>query len=611
MCGLYGFSGAGKADLNKIKVLALYNLERGPDSAGIYINGDTQKTIKTIHELLADEIIEYDQENETVIIGHTRKTSSGAISLANAHPFMNYDANGNMLSAFAHNGTLHFWKDDLKKYIGDTKDYDVDSKALGKAMTDEHYKYLEEFEGAVTYVMVRPDNVLEVFKGASIEYKDRKYSEDRPMYYLTAEEGIYFSSMYNSLCAIQQEDEKIFSLSHNEVFRFKDGECIFSEKVNRQKEEWLGYSYGYGSMGFTTGGGSKSTSKSSVNTSTQSSKKENAPSTKKAKRGYKLWSNSIDYDINVFRSAVYFNRGRYYRNGHLLDSFNKVLETGELQPYYIDKDSFKVVRPGYDSIENAVLYYFYKGMMLKAIKEDDVWSSFGLLYDIFEVVKDNKWANVDKNSRTISTLVEGVFAFLPCEVNNPHIVRNGVYHNGENVYDYEKSYKFNPYFVRPTSYFFGNVQKRLTIYDTNHYEQDFKELSTIASESVESQGDFLEMTRTEVEDYFKDIVNTSLIHEYFELFQSRHLFDNERYDFIYNRDGTGDIYEDSSDVVHLSAAFKMDLANCVSVDELTNIKARLDVGLYSIIPEEIALMNTYLSAAFEHFGDEQIIDKGL
>ena len=91
MCGIFGHSGRSpkKVSIDKLNILGIWNEERGTDSCGLSMDGDILKGVKSLSQY-RDFISHYNIESPQVVpvvIGHTRKSTVGAHTLSNAHPF--------------------------------------------------------------------------------------------------------------------------------------------------------------------------------------------------------------------------------------------------------------------------------------------------------------------------------------------------------------------------------------------------------------------------------------------------------------------------------------------------------------------------------------------
>lgn len=123
MCGIFG--AIGKPDAMALKFLCYLNQERGRQSTGLYNYDGNElgyfyRTTSSASEMLKT----LDSEvfnNAKLLIGHTRQSTHGTISLENCHPFQI----GNIIGA--HNGIIYNHNDVVKD---DNVKYEVDSQAI-------------------------------------------------------------------------------------------------------------------------------------------------------------------------------------------------------------------------------------------------------------------------------------------------------------------------------------------------------------------------------------------------------------------------------------------------------------------------------------------------
>lgn len=240
MCGIIGYSGAGKADADKLRLLLLMNRKRGSDAAGVYFlkdNPDKRDNHKYIyiHEksgLAIDDSLIYLPELENVtriFIGHCRSASYGIKAKENAHPFLCSDQNKIVL---AHNGTLkevydlreYYNKDIVDKKYFSYDEINVDSKMFVKYFAKygiDNLDILKRYDGAAALLYSDISNSFDVLNAFT--------DGERPLHYGMIGESMYISSEKEPLELIGCGDIKEFEKLR--CYSIKDGKIISSETV--------------------------------------------------------------------------------------------------------------------------------------------------------------------------------------------------------------------------------------------------------------------------------------------------------------------------------------------------------------------------------------------
>jgi len=262
MCGLIGYVGKNP-NLDKLKIMAIYNDSRGGDGVGFVINDTIYKYNKTGQYDFQD-VFEYSSVNEEftlkspskeqVILMHSRKGSVGSIvGTDNNHPFELKSEGGDCLIG-VHNGTIKNIEDLASKY-GVTNE---ELSELGKTDSEllfhiinktQDYEVLSYYEGGAALLWYNPENPKELFafKGASESAKSYGYNytyygsystpgpaEERPLYLVMTKNGTYFSSIKASLFAAGFPMDSIKTVESNTVYTFRKGEVKNTVKIERQ-----------------------------------------------------------------------------------------------------------------------------------------------------------------------------------------------------------------------------------------------------------------------------------------------------------------------------------------------------------------------------------------
>lgn len=232
MCGLIGFCGSNEPNFLKLQLLIAYNEERGKHGAGIFTNkiyeDGKMKLLKTtgnpkqslMVKIKENKILEAD-----IVIAHTRQ-ASGQYNKANQddpdnlHPF-NY-----LEHITAHNGSINNYEKLLKEKSEDFIEeklkaaFNTDSKYLAYAIAKEGLKAtIAEIEGSFAII------------DYNLRTKELKFvrNEERPLYYAKTNEGIYISSLKESLEAIKCK--KIKEVAIGLIYTAKEGKVIKTEKA--------------------------------------------------------------------------------------------------------------------------------------------------------------------------------------------------------------------------------------------------------------------------------------------------------------------------------------------------------------------------------------------
>ncbi|WP_336024881.1 glutamine--fructose-6-phosphate transaminase (isomerizing) [Halobellus salinisoli] len=236
MCGIIGYSGS--SDALPILRNGISNLEyRGYDSAGIALGGDRIEVYKRAGKLSALTEVLPEASSATIGLGHTRWSTHGEPTDANAHPHTNESDN----VAVVHNGIIENY-DALRSALierGHTFTSDTDTEVVphlveeelesGHDLVDAVSAVVEKLEGnfALGVVAAGHDGIVATRRG-------------NPLVLGYAEHGAFIASdvpafVKHTRRVSYAEDGDVIHLSESDVSVYADGEAV-SRDI--QEIEW-------------------------------------------------------------------------------------------------------------------------------------------------------------------------------------------------------------------------------------------------------------------------------------------------------------------------------------------------------------------------------------
>jgi len=418
-CGLFGFNGDSKImdDVRikmiqaKIKILGMYNIERGKHSCGVYINDALMKGVNE-EKLFSDFIqsnafpINIDSDNYN-IIGHTRQATHGEHIESNAHPFLVDDL------VLAHNGVIsNIWSLCNKNKI-DHSLIRVDSLALAHLINKEGFKILNNYEGFAALIMAKPSepNSLYMYRGSSKRASDGEEIEERPLFYMQSEEGIYISSLQKSLLAISDSsNDKIKQVEGNIVHKLTNGRMTKSKFYVDRGSNNISFTNYHSNNPKTTGTGKTEREATTTTTGTNSSIRTPSSLAKDFEKPMisMIWHETLPVRVDSYKdcAGIIFHMGRYW-----------VVDNEEIRiahnSYYINK------RGRINSVrtKDSHNYFFYEGVMMKDEKSfreatNDMslqnpcynFAMFVSRYSEFPVC--NSRSDIENRSKSVSSYVK-------------------------------------------------------------------------------------------------------------------------------------------------------------------------------------------------------------
>lgn len=233
-CGIAAWCGGGPGDAMKLKMLLLFNKERGEDATGWVVNNEIIKDAVPCNKFLGDhELVLSPQNKNHNVILHARKSSSGyRMNPNHAHPFGMYKdqvEKARFDLVLAMNGTLMLLDEFAKHFdINYISTQHSDTQILAMAMANKGKDYiqvLEKYAGSATLVFYHP-----IHPNVMMVYKD----PDKPLYSWQAyEDGMYISSMDESLRSIGAPKDAIKTFKNNHLYKIVKGEIKSEIEVTR------------------------------------------------------------------------------------------------------------------------------------------------------------------------------------------------------------------------------------------------------------------------------------------------------------------------------------------------------------------------------------------
>lgn len=369
MCNLTGYSGKVPANVDKMKLLFIYGNRRGKDGFGVVMGkqlyrycGYEKGTDFSNSENAVYGTIFHPTKNRHTIIAHNRAKSVGTININNTHPFKYHDESKNVTLFFAHNGTISNIEELAKKYNVTMNTGDVDSKILGEIIYKNGFDVLKEYTGYAAFSLLDyEEDALYLWKGLS-QCDSVTPSEERPLAYWqnkTKTQFYYASEKVTLSTALNIPLEDILDIEPNYLYKIKDGKILSKTYYDRSHIEYKPKKTHFGHGGWNDDWAyDRKHTKDTVG-----KKSVGVESEIKGNISTDLLYDKEPSPQQHKGAMMYFWKGRYYSNGHLLNGiyyYDRIMQKITLLNRKEDIDKYK------DNVyTTSDIYYFKEGYMIK------------------------------------------------------------------------------------------------------------------------------------------------------------------------------------------------------------------------------------------------------
>lgn len=539
-CGLFAFIGSKSSqfDWMSFNILGVYNDPRGKDSCGRVINNTIEKGIKKLakYEEFVQEISNPDDIITKIILGHTRRTSVGEISIVNAQPIIFKKSSpivqriakkdkkyskwlkslkhNSIVFAGIHNGTIYNYKELAETHnislVDDKGEVKTDSIILFEILIQNKFDVLTKYNGTAALVFHNYyNNNVYVFKGKSSYSKKGNTYEEKPLYiWKQPKGGYYFSSIKTALRFIGGKNKEITDLPTNILFQFKNGVIIKEKPLNRENsqqkeaifcETYYGEHHHNNKMGFEYNK-AISHAKSYMNSNTLFQgffeNEEN-----------KEWQDEIvpkQYLNYRNNDRLLYLRGRYRIGDTLAKGLIITTEYGKIYRNYEEIDDYATINYFLDGLLMTNKDNFFQALAIR-LKSDSPKAKD----TVQKLIKCGKYPSCLIDKKAVS--------YQDCYSNNLSYGKTTYFTGSINPMYSKRLYTFDNGDL-------SSIEELKTIKESNHKSY----INNITSELKEYKENFKSLLEKNIElsdCVFSDAINTTLISILEEKSQTKYLID--------------------------------------------------------------------------------------